>query len=55
MQKIDTDKVTRIEIIDHSPKGEGREFVRYYDGPVEVNFDLQDDERTLKIFIKDKE
>jgi len=55
MEPVKSDKITRVEVIDHTDKGEGREFVRYYDGPVEVNLSLQDDDRTLKIFISNKE
>lgn len=47
--------ITRVEVIDHSHKGEGRDFVRYYDKPIMFELDLQDDDRTLKIFIKDQD
>ena len=46
--------LTRIELIDHTVKGSGREFVRYYDRPVNIQTDIQDDGRTLKIFVSDK-
>lgn len=51
----DEARLTRFEVIDHSGIGEGREFVRYYQGPVVVENSLQDDNRTLKIFITNKE
>ena len=46
----DTSKVTRVEIIDHSPGGIGRAYVKWDAKSVELSF--QDDNRTLKIFIK---
>lgn len=47
-------KVTRLEIINHSSKGDlGRVFVNRNDsGKIEVS--LQDNNRTLKIFIINK-
>lgn len=47
--------ITRVELIDHTEKGEGREFVRYYDKPVSFALSLQDEQRTLKIFVKDRD
>lgn len=47
----ETDAITRVELIDHTEKGAGREFVRYYDRPVSVETDIQDEGRTVKIFI----
>lgn len=50
--------VTRIEVINHTDKGEyGRAFTYWsgYDNGIEnpkVSYDLQDDGRTLKIFIE---
>lgn len=49
------DAITRVELIDHTAKGEGREFVRYYDRPVSVETDIQDDGRTVKIFVSEVE
>lgn len=48
-------KITRVEIIDHTEKGVGREFVRYYDRPVDIKQSIQDEGRTLKIFISELE
>lgn len=51
-----TDKVSRIEIIDHSipvEKGGGRVFVKC-DENIKVSVELQDDDRTLKVFISNK-
>lgn len=45
---MDTSKVTRFEVIDET----GRAMVRYN---VEVVAQLQDEERTLKIFVIGKE
>ena len=44
---MDTSKVTRLEII----SDEWREFVRRW---LDLELSLQDDDRTLKIFINDK-
>lgn len=46
-------KITRVELIDHTAKGEGREFVRYYDRPVDIQTSVQDQGRTLKIFVSE--
>jgi len=51
---IDYDKmrrVNRLEVIDHSEGGEGRELVKYLEKGDSIEFDLQDDDQTLKIFI----
>lgn len=48
-------KITRVELIDHTEKGGGREFVRYYDRPVNIQTDTQDAGRTLKIFVSEAE
>lgn len=47
----DLSKVTRFEVIDHThtdPESNGRILVRY---GVKVEADLQDDGKTLKIFL----
>jgi hypothetical protein len=48
MLKDDTSKVTRLEVIDE----DGRSYVKY--GITDVQFSLQDDGRTLKLFVKVK-
>lgn len=48
---MNLDKVTRVEVIDYTKtleEGGGRVIVKY---DVGVALDLQDDDRTLKIFI----
>jgi len=45
-----TSKVTRVEVIQHSPPYNGRAFTKYNAKDVEIQF--QDDGRTLKIFLK---
>lgn len=40
--------ITRIELIDHT----GRKCVLKYAYPVEVQRDIQDDGKTLKIFVR---
>lgn len=42
--------VNRIEVID----GTGRAYVKYLDKDEQVNYSLQDDNRTLKVFIDQK-
>jgi len=47
---MDTSKVNRVEVIDHK---EGRAYVMW-ENKLDVELMLQDDERTLKIFINRK-
>ena len=44
------DRVNRVEVIDET----GRAYVKYLDKDQEVVYSLQDDERTLKLFINKK-
>jgi hypothetical protein len=44
-------KVTRFEVIDHTKKKQGRIVVEYN---VNVELSLQDDNRTLKVFLTDQ-
>lgn len=48
------DKVTRVEVINHRKDSNsfGRVFTEYSRGKIFVS--LQDDQRTLKIFLSDK-
>lgn len=46
MNELDVSKVTRLEVIDEN----GRSYVKYQISDIE--FSLQDDARTLKIFLK---
>lgn len=46
-------QVSRFEIIDHTENGEGRVFVKYSNN-MKIQTSLQDEDRTLKIFIGDK-
>lgn len=43
-----TEKITRVEVIDE----DGRSYVKY--GVTSIEFSLQDDDCTLKIFLKTK-
>jgi len=43
-------KVTRVEVIQHSPPHDGRAYTNYDAKDVEIQY--QDDGRTLKIFLK---
>jgi hypothetical protein len=47
-----TNKVTRFEVIDHTHAGVGRILVSH---DVSVMFSYQDDGKTLKVFLQDKE
>ena len=53
---MNTSKINRIEIIDHTKKNpeeeKGRVFVKWEDG-IKVELSFQDEDRTLKIFITD--
>jgi len=49
LEGIDYDKVNRIEVIDDT----GRGYIKYLKGDEKVRYELQDDNRTLKIFIDD--
>jgi hypothetical protein len=48
---ITTDKINRVEIIDEN----GRVYVKYLPAHKEVVLSFQDDDRTLKVFIQEKE
>ena len=48
MNNIDTSKVTRVEVIDD----DGRSYSKW--GVSDVWLSLQDDNQTLKIFLKEK-
>lgn len=56
---MDTSKVTRLEVIDHTAMHlELSDSARAYgvmSKAIEVSLSLQDDGRTLKVFVKDKE
>jgi hypothetical protein len=49
MTEQNFEKVTRVEVID----ADGRSYVKY--GVTAVELSLQDDDRTLKIFLTEKE
>jgi hypothetical protein len=49
-EQNDTSKVTRVEVIQHSPPFNGRAYTNYNAKDVEIQ--LQDDGRTLKIFLR---
>jgi len=46
-----TKSITRFEVIDHTKKKRGRIVVEYN---VNVELSLQDDNKTLKVFLTDK-
>lgn len=50
-RSMDTNKVTRFEVIDHTAGGEGRAYVKH---DVSVELSYQDDGRTLKVFVGDR-
>jgi hypothetical protein len=49
-EQSNASKVTRVEVIQHSPPFNGRAYTNYNAKDVEIQF--QDDGRTLKIFLK---
>jgi hypothetical protein len=49
-ETINTTKVNRVEVIQHSPPHNGRAYTNYNAKDVEIQ--LQDDGKTLKIFLK---
>lgn len=51
---LQTKQYTRLEVIDHTDQGTGREYSKWVATPFTVKFDEQDDGRTLKIFLSDK-
>ena len=48
---VTTKSVTRFEVIDHTSKKRGRIVVEYN---INVELSLQDENRTLKVFLTDK-
>ena len=48
---MNTDKITRFEVIDHTADMLGRMLVKY---GVNVEVSIQDDGRTMKVFLTDK-
>lgn len=47
--------VNRIEVIDHTRTGEGRALVKWENFKFDVEFDIQDDGKTIKIFLSEKQ
>jgi hypothetical protein len=47
---METNKVTRFEVIDHTSKKRGRIIVEY---GVNVEISIQDDGQTMKVFLTD--
>ena len=50
-ETMNTDKITRFEVIDHTADMLGRMLVKY---GVNVEVSIQDDGRTMKVFLTDK-
>lgn len=46
-------KPNRIEVINHSTGGNGREYVLWRDD-IEIEVEYQDQGRTVKVFVKNK-
>lgn len=46
-------KVNRLEVIDHTSTGKGRDYVKWEDSNFAVTLQLQDGNRTLKMFLYD--
>lgn len=51
MITMETEKITRFEVIDHTSELQGRILVKY---GVKVEISIQDDGRTMKVFLTDK-
>ena len=49
-EKTDTSQVTRVEVIQYSPPHNGRAYTNY--NAKDVSIQLQDENKTLKIFLK---
>ena len=52
MTTIDTDKLTRVSLIDHTDSGLGLVWEKYN---IAVEIFVQDDGRTLKVFVQDRD
>lgn len=50
---FDLSRVNRLEVINHTTEGKGREYICWKDG-IRVEVVLQDGKRTMKIFIINK-
>ena len=48
---MNTEKITRFEVIDHTSEFQDRILVKY---GVKVEISIQDDGRTMKVFLTDK-
>ena len=44
---------TRLEIIDHTETGTGRDYTKWVSKPFSVTLEAQDDGRTLKVVLED--
>lgn len=49
--KARKDVVNRFEVVNHLPAGNGREIVIWNKEPFDVTYSLQDEGRTLKVFL----
>ena len=52
-EEVDKSKVTRVEVINYL-SDIPREYVKYFKEPIKIEEEIQDDGRTLKIFIQTK-
>lgn len=48
---MNTEKITRFEVIDHTSEMLGRMLVKY---DIKVDISIQDDGRTMKVFLTNK-
>lgn len=56
-KKLDTNRLTRVEVIDHStinPESDKGRVFTHWDDKTKVELSFQDNDRTLKIFIQDR-
>ena len=52
-EEEDGSRLSRVEVINHTRGGSGREYIVIQEG-IDIMLDYQDQGRTLKIFIMDK-
>ncbi len=50
-QLEDLGEVTRFEVIDHTEDGEGRAFIKWLETKYRVQYSIQDEGKTIKVFL----
>lgn len=44
-------QLNRLEVIDHTPSGTGRDYIKWVEEDFYVQYQIQDEGRTIKIFL----